>query len=302
MEGCQAKKTMDRKTGLISTPARHPSAVADGTFSARPVAAGQNDESPYTGVLIVNADDWGRDRDNTDRTSECVLRGSVSSVSAMVFMEDSERAAALALERGIDAGLHLNFTTVFSAQQCPPSLAQRQQDLASYLLRHRLAQAVFHPGLMRCFDYVAAAQIEAFCRLYGAKPQRLDGHHHMHLCANVIWGRLLPEAALVRRNFSFQPGEKGLVNRLYRKTVDRVLARRHRLVDFLYSLSPLQPMDRLQRIFSLARRHVVELETHPVNPEEYSFLSGGEIFDRIGDLPIASRYACPKMANEQPEA
>ena len=246
-----------------------------------------------TGRLIVNADDWGRDRNTTDRISECSIRGSVSSVSAMVFMEDSERAATLALERGIDAGLHLNFTTAFSSRSCPPSLARHQQDLAKRLLRHRLAQVLFYPGLMSSFEYVVAAQIEEYCRLYGAGPERLDGHHHMHLCANVLWGKLLPAGTVVRRNFSFQPGEKGLGNRLYRKAVDRTLARRHRLVNFLFSLLPLEPAGRLQRIFSLARESVVELETHPVNPEEYRILCGGEICCRIGDLPIASRFAMP---------
>ena len=48
------------------------------------------------------ADDWGRDRETTERTLECFNQGAVSSVSAMVFMEDSERAAAIALERGIE--------------------------------------------------------------------------------------------------------------------------------------------------------------------------------------------------------
>src|SRR6266480_4217678 len=67
------------------------------------------------GVLIVNADDWGRDAETTARIAECVVPGGVSSVSAMVFMADSERAADTARERGIDAGLHVNFTTPFSA-------------------------------------------------------------------------------------------------------------------------------------------------------------------------------------------
>src|SRR5579863_9771612 len=57
-------------------------------------------------VLIVNADDWGWDRETTDRTLNCFLEGSLSSVSAMVFMQDSERAARLARQHGIDAGLH----------------------------------------------------------------------------------------------------------------------------------------------------------------------------------------------------
>ena len=157
--------------------------------------------------------------------SECCARGSVSSVSAMVFMEDSERAAARSLERGIDAGLHLNFTTPFSIRSCPPALAQHQQRIASRLLRHRLAQVIFYPGLRASFEYVVAAQIEEYCRLYGAQPARVDGHHHMHLCANVLWMKLLPPGTIARRNFSFQPGEKGLGNRLYRKAVDRRLAR-----------------------------------------------------------------------------
>jgi hypothetical protein len=153
---------------------------------------------------------------------------------------------------------------------------------------------VFHPGLTHSFEYVVTAQIEEYCRLYGAKPERLDGHHHMHLCANVRWRKLLPAGTLVRRNFSFQPGEKGLVNRLYRKTVDRALARRHRLVDFLFPLPPLEPAGRLQRICSLARDSVVELETHPVNPDEYRFLCGGEMVRRFEGLSIAPRFVMPK--------
>ncbi len=76
-------------------------------------------------------------------------------------------------------------------------------------------------------------------------------------------------------------------NRLYRQFVDGRLARRHRLVDFFFSLAPIKPPARLQRIFSLARQFVVEVETHPVQPEEYRFLAGGEIFRQIGDARIA---------------
>jgi predicted glycoside hydrolase/deacetylase ChbG (UPF0249 family) len=205
----------------------------------------------------------------------------------MVFMEDSERAAAIALERKIEAGLHLNLTTPFSMSGCPVRLADRQRQLARYLLRHRLAQVVFHPGLIRSFEYVVAAQLEEFWRLYGSAPQRLDGHHHMHLCANVVLAGLLPPGTLVRRNFSFQPGEKSPWNRVYRSVVDRILARRHRLLDFFFSLVPLELPGRLQRIFSLARQFVVEVETHPVHPDEYRFLTEGHIFRQTADVRIA---------------
>jgi len=242
--------------------------------------------SSYPGILIVNADDWGRDRLTTDRTLDCTRSGAVSAVSAMVFMEDSERAAAIARERGIEAGLHLNLTTPFSAPGCPGRLVERQQQLARYLRWHRFSQVVFHPGLVRTFDYVVAAELDEFRRLYGRDPDRVDGHHHMHLCANVLLAGLLPRGALVRREFSFQFGEKGLGNVLYRRLVDRLLTRRHRVVDFFFSLAPLEPASRLQRIFDLARQFVVEMESHPADPDEHRFLSRGELLSRIGGVRI----------------
>jgi YdjC-like protein len=244
------------------------------------------------GVLIINADDWGRTPEITDRIADCIALGTVSAVSAMLFMEDSERAAEMARQKGIDAGVHLNFTTPFTFSNCSVRLMEHQQRLTAYLRRNRLAQTMFHPSLARSFEYVVSAQIDEFRRLYH-EPARFDGHHHMHLCANVVWGNLLPAGTIARRNFSFQPGEKSVVNRLYRKLLDRKLARRHHLTDYLYNLTPVDPSSRLQRIFSLARHSAVELETHPVNPAEYQFLAQGEIFRQLGDFPIASAFALP---------
>jgi chitin disaccharide deacetylase len=255
----------------------------------------QESEPSLSGALIINADDWGRDIQNTSRTLDCIEHGSVSSVSAMVFMEDSERAAAIARERGIDAGLHLNFTTSFSSDAVSTRLIELQQRLSHQLLSHRFSPVVFYPWLTKCFEYVAAAQLEEFQRLYGKTPARVDGHHHMHLCANVLLGKLLPEGAIVRRNFSFEPGEKSLGNHLYRRQVDRILGRRYRLVDRFFSIAPLEPFERLQRIFSYARQFVVEVETHPVNPDEYRFLLSGEVTHQSRDVPIASHFAVPKF-------
>ena len=243
------------------------------------------------GLLIINADDWGRDGRTTRSISDCLERKTVSSVSAMVFMEDSEHAADLARERGIDTGLHLNFTTPFSAWRCPSHVAGHQLRLSRYLRRHRFAPVVFHPGLMRSFAYVVQAQLDEFRRLYGSDPERVDGHHHMHLCANALFGGLLPAGTTARRHFSFQPGEKGAWNRLYRRATNHILAQRNQVVDFFFSLSPLEPPSRLRRIFSLARQFVVEVETHPVNPDEYRFLQSGELFHLCGEaVQIATSW------------
>lgn len=253
-------------------------------------AISAEEESTGGGALIINADDWGRDVQTTDRILECALLGSVSSASAMVFMEDSERAAELARGRGVDVGLHLNFTNTFSAEGCPSRLLEHQLRLRRFLLRSRLAQIFFHPGLAGSFEYVTAAQLEEFQRLYGVEPERIDGHHHMHLCANVVHGELMPAGTLVRRNFTFSPQEKSWINRFYRSSIDKRLKRRHQLVDYLFPLAPVEPVHRLNRIFGLARTAVVEVETHPINQDEYRFLTHGDLFTRICSHLIASRF------------
>jgi len=264
----------------------HQTAIQAGAEPANSVGGSAN-------ALIVNADDWGRDSATTDRILECVSIGTVSSTSAMVFMDDSERAANLARAQGVDCGLHLNLTMPFSAPHCPSRLREHQRRVTHYLRRNRLAQTVYHPGLASSFRYVVAAQIEEFEKIFGSKPRRLDGHHHMHLCANVLFSRLLPAGTMVRRNFSFRPLEKGRINRLYRAAIDRMLSRRHHVTDFFFSLPPLEPQSRVDEIILTARRSIVEVETHPVNPVEYSFLTSGEILRRTRGLEIARGFTYP---------
>ena len=256
--------------------------------------SGRSASQAAGGALIVNADDWGRDRETTQRILECVRRGAVSSVSAMVFMEDSEHAAAVARELGVDAGLHLNLTTAFSATAPLARAVEHLERISRFLSRNRFSQVLYHPGLATSFEYVVAAQLDEFRRIYGMDPGRIDGHHHMHLSANVLLAKLLPECTIARRSFSFCRGEKSWGNRFYRRAVDSVLARRHRLTDFFFSLPPLEPETRLERIFATARHAVVELETHPVNRNEYLFLMGEGIIRRANDVPIAKRYALDK--------
>lgn len=249
-----------------------------------------NKRGTHGGALFVNADDWGRDRETTDCTLDCFLCGVLSSVSAMVFMDDSERAATLAGDHGIDAGLHLNFTLGFSAPRLSTQLLKHQERLSKYLLRNRFAQSVFNPGLIRSFEYVVAAQREEFARLYGREPKRIDGHHHMHLCANVLLCGLLPPKTVIRRHFSFQPGEKGFANRLYRQVTNRLLSRNHLLTDFFFSIEPIDVPGRLQRIFDMSRQHLVEVETHPIRPAEFEFLTSEKVRRLAGSGEIAPHF------------
>jgi chitin disaccharide deacetylase len=240
--------------------------------------------TPQTGCLIVNADDWGRDRENTDRILDCVRFGSVSAVSAMVFMEDSERSVDLARTSNIDAGLHLNMTTLFVSKRATTRLMEHHQRVVAYFSSSRYARVVFNPFIASSVEYVVRCQLEEYEKLYGSSPSRLDGHHHMHLCSNVMVQGLLPAGTQVRRNFSFLKNEKSSINIAYRKVVDSLLARRHTLTDFLFSLVPLVPSSRLCSIFALAQRFLVEVETHPVNPAEFNYLTDSKFWTQVGQL------------------
>ncbi len=241
-------------------------------------------------AVIVNADDWGRDVATTDRTLDCMLHGAISSVSAMVFMEDSERAADLAQQYGIGTGLHLNFTMRYSARTCSARLMERQELIGRFLSSSRLAPIFYHRRLVSSFDYVVKAQFEEYERLYGTRPNRVDGHHHMHLCRNVIVQELLPVGTIVRRNLSFRSGEKGYLNRLYRGRQDQRLARRHPMTDFFFDLQPVEPIERLRQICSLAGQFNIELETHPVREIEYRFLMNGGLARCANQVAVARDY------------
>ena len=239
------------------------------------------------GLLIINADDWGLDRITTDRILDCARRQRLSSVSAMVFMADSERAAVIGRQEGINAGLHLNLSAPFSATNCSADLSERHRKVIAVLRRHRYSRALLHPGIRRHLEYVVAAQLEEFQRLYGAPPAQIDGHHHMHLCPDVLLARLLPQGTRVRRSFSFSRNEKGLFNRFYRSLVDRILARRHVVTDYFFALAPLEPSTRLEHILTLATTFTVELETHPALLEEYNLLLSDRMLGLLENVCLA---------------
>jgi len=253
-------------------------------------SAGSSDTRAWESAVILNADDWGRDVETTDRILDCLVDEAISSVSAMVFMEDSERSADFALAHGADAGLHLNFTLPFSGPQCSPRLIEHQRKLTRFLRSNRFAPTLYHPGLSASFDYLVRAQSEEFQRLYGAAAQRMDGHHHMHLCQNVLMQKLLPPGIVVRRNLSLTKGESSLINRLYRAWQDRKLSQRHRMADFFFDLKPFDSLQRLERILDLARSFNVEIETHPAKSDEYRFLMDRKLVGYGNSAAIAPGY------------
>jgi predicted glycoside hydrolase/deacetylase ChbG (UPF0249 family) len=211
----------------------------------------------------------------------------------MMFMADSERAAAMALEHGVDAGLHLNLSEAFTGGNAGADLQKHHSRIMHFLRNNRFAQMIYNPFLASSFEYVVEAQLEEYRRLFGKTPARIDGHHHLHLAANVVFGRLLPEGIVVRRNFHFDKGEKSAWNRAYRGFIDSVMAKRHRMADILFNIKPFEPGGRLQRILSISQNLVVELETHPADPAEYELLCSEKLLTMLGDVRIAEGFDLP---------
>lgn len=235
-------------------------------------------------MIIVNADDWGRSSIDTDAALACHKEKRITSVSAMVFMDDSARAAELAKEVNIEVGLHINLTQRFSGKVRPRSLVDYHDRIAGFLTANRYAFLFYNPTLRREFQYVYQAQAEEFVRLYGEPPSHIDGHHHQHLCMNMLIDGVIPAGAIVRRNFYFWPEEKGFMNRTYRRIVDRWLARRYRLTDFFFALAQCLRGDRMTRVAELARTATVELMTHPADPAERGYLMSDGYLSAIGGI------------------
>jgi len=223
-------------------------------------------------MVIITADDYGKTSHATDSILKCFSGKRITSVSAMVFMEDSERAAALALQTSVEVGLHLNFTMPLSTSKIPLELREHQDKVISYLAKNKLAQIIYNPFLTNSFNFIFLSQQEEFMRLYGRLPDHYNGHHHMHLCANVLASKMIPKGARVRRTFTFDQGEKSPFNRLYRHYIDNIVSRRFISTDLFFSIAPVQDHERLRKILNYAVKETIEIEVHPENVEEFEFL------------------------------
>jgi chitin disaccharide deacetylase len=238
-------------------------------------------------MLIINADDWGRSVAETDAVIRCYRAGRVTSASAMVFMADSERAAKLAKDHQVDdVGLHLNFSEDFTDPRSPETLKEHHRRIVRFLRRNKYAQLLYNPFLRKAFAYCYNAQVEEFVRLFEKSPSHIDGHHHLHLCANLLLSKLIPIGMKLRRNFSFWPGEKSMLNRTYRCLVDRSLACRYRLTDYFFDLTQCIQGKKLDRVAALAKSTNVELMTHPIVNEEEKYLMSDEFREILQRLKI----------------
>jgi chitin disaccharide deacetylase len=239
-------------------------------------------------MLIINADDFGGNEAATDNSIDCYRQDLITSASAMVFMKDSRRAAEMAASAGLETGLHLNLTLAFDGPSLPCRLREHHSSIIGYFHTSKWSQVLYNPLLKNKMDYIFKAQYDEYYRLFNKEPAQIDGHHHKHLCANMIVNGIMPRGMRVRRNYTQEPGHKMSIMTLYRRLVDVWLVRRYRCADAFFSIQPMQLPGRLERIIRLACSLNVELMVHPAFPEQYEYLLSPQYHDLIGAVPKGS--------------
>lgn len=235
-------------------------------------------------MLIVTADDYGRTRLATDRILEVFLNDRVTSTSGMVFMQDSERAASLALDHDLEVGLHLNFTEEFNAGNVSVKLCEHQSKVRSFLTKNKWFQIAYNPFLADSFKFLFLSQRDEFIRLYKRPPDHYNGHHHMHLCANVLIGQLLPSDTPVRGAFSFDGTVRNPFKLLCRRIIGRWITKRFMSTDGFFSIAPVHDQKRLRSIIVRAAEETIEIEVHPENLNEMNFLLSEQFQNMVDSI------------------
>lgn len=220
------------------------------------------------GLLIVTADDVGRDAYATDNTLECLRAGRITSASAMVYMKDSDRASILAREARLPAGLHINVSEAFTDPATPPQVRARQARLVRRFGSDRgrqLRRWSYDPLIRADVEACIVDQIERFSELYGAFPSNVDGHQHVHLCPNVFLARSLPSGMRMRRTLDTYPLKRS-PHAVARALRERMIARRFAGTDYFFDIAEVDPRRGCGPAAAglrLADRASVEVMTHP---------------------------------------
>jgi chitin disaccharide deacetylase len=242
-------------------------------------------------MLIVNADDLGHDRATSDAICEAFARGAITSASAMVFMEDSERAFELALAAGLPLGLHLNLMEPYSSTAAAEA-ERAEQARAVECFQAGFARRWFPSRrLMGSARRCVRLQLAEFERLRGGPPTHVDGHQHGHLSTPALWELSRLEDVAVRSSFTFRPGEKPRYNRALRSLLNRGIGSRFASTRRFHSIRDLHPAfggHGIEEVVAAARDIEVEVMVHPGLADEYEVLASEQWGRTVASVPTGS--------------
>lgn len=247
-----------------------------------------------SGLLIVNADDWGGERRSTEAIDEAFRAGRVTSTTAMVYMEDSGRAAEIAVAAMLPVGLHLNLTQPFTEATAAAPVRERQRRVVAAFHGHgpdgqpgtaRLRRWLYDPRVAKLVGDTLGDQLERFEALYGGPPTHFDGHNYVDTTPNVFLSRALPRGSKMRNTLDRYPLDTG-AGAFAREVRQRLRRSRFRSTRYVLHISELELPDdpRLE----LAVTDSVEVICHPDHGPEMERLMSDEWAACLGRLRTGS--------------
>ncbi|MGE0026847.1 MAG: ChbG/HpnK family deacetylase [Thermoleophilia bacterium] len=244
-----------------------------------------------TGLLIINADDWGGFPAATDSIERCFEIGAITSATAMVYMSDSDRAAQIAIESDRPIGLHLNLTQPFEVVPASPAVRDRQLAACRYFRDLRRRRWTYDPRreVNRLIHDAILDQFDAFERLYGIPPTHMDSHHHAHVCPNVFRSRAIPPGMRVRQIISAPPGAIARPGFAIRIARHAALRRRYITTERFWSGPSLIPAlggSHLGEAIAEAQHHTVEVMVHPSFEKEQRTLLDDDWCETIANARL----------------
>ncbi|MBX3272957.1 MAG: ChbG/HpnK family deacetylase [Sandaracinaceae bacterium] len=131
-------------------------------------------------ALVITADDLGLDPRRDDGIFDAFARGAITQASFMVTGPSAASAAERARACGLPVGLHLDLTE--TPPSAPPDqIASLLDAEGAKLGKHGLREALAAGRVERAHvEREARAQLTAFARAFGAPPDHVDGHQHVH--------------------------------------------------------------------------------------------------------------------------
>jgi predicted glycoside hydrolase/deacetylase ChbG (UPF0249 family) len=245
-------------------------------------------------LLIVNADDFGYNKAATDPIAETFKAGLITSTTAMVYMQDSDRAAEIAREISLPVGLHVNFTEPFDDRGVPRGIRERHLATVrkfggpSFVFRSR--RWLYDPRLQEAVDDCVAAQLERFEELYGGPPTHVDGHMHVHVCPNVGLSKRFAPGTKMRNSLGKRPPANGPMSHLI--TARQRILLRHRLSTRCFlNITDMHPdfvAGGPAALLGMAKETSVEVMAHPGFAHELTILVSPEWQEWTADLRLGS--------------
>ena len=240
--------------------------------------------------IIVNADDYGRNKETTDAIIECFLQNKITSTTLMVVHEDCFRAADIAKDKGFPVGLHLCLDEGIPLSN--PLAVSSLLDKNGYL---NVDLKRLYLGKIRANElYIEIEkQFEKFAEL-GLIITHLDSHHHLHCHPLVLWAltqlkKKLSFPLKIRsiRNFECAGGlkEYGWLKLAYKNMVHIMQKKLFVTTDYFssivkYSDKSILGIEDFLNSFA-EKKTSIEIMCHPGEPEEHSHLMRMESLSTI---------------------